>query len=155
MEQGLQAAKEKANANIAPVLTEKIRPWLPRVTGGRYIDMVLNPDSLAVKVREPQGGFREATVLSHGTMEQIYLLLRLALADVLASENEVSPIVLDDVTVQSDRSRTEAFLELLHEISQQRQVILFSQEQEVIDWGAARLRGPRDRLIELAAVGPL
>ena len=145
----LGAAKDKVNANIAPVLTARIRPWLPQVTGGRYSDLRVDPETLMVHVREPSGDYREATVLSHGTMEQVYLLLRLALADLLSTNDESAPVVLDDVTVQSDRVRTEALLDLLHQISLQRQVVLFSQEDEVLGWAERVLTGERDRLVSL------
>jgi len=148
----LRQAKASVNATLAPVLTQRMRPWLPRITEGRYSDLRIDPDTLAVQVQEPGGAFRDATVLSHGTMEQVYLLLRLALAEFLALREETLPIVLDDVTVQSDSSRTIAFLELLHEISRERQVVVFSQEQEVFEWARSRLtEGQSSRLIEVGA----
>ena len=146
----LSAAKEKVNANLAPVITARMRPWLPQVTGGRYSDLQVDPETLTVRVREPSGEYREATVLSHGTMEQVYLLLRLAIADLLSTNDESAPVALDDVTVQSDRARTEALLDLLHEISAERQVVLFSQEDEVLEWAKRALTSEQDRLVQLA-----
>jgi hypothetical protein len=43
-----------------------------------------------------------------------------------------------------------AFLDVLHGISGERQIILFSQEQEVVSWARAALDESRDRRIELA-----
>ncbi len=39
----LGAAQEKVHADIAPVLNETIRPWVPRITRGRYDDIRVNP----------------------------------------------------------------------------------------------------------------
>lgn len=151
-EQHLEAAKERVNSNIAPALTASIRPWLPRVTGGRYTDVSVSPDSLQIEVRGPDGVFRGADILSHGTMEQAYLLLRMALADHLGSGDERAPLVLDDVTVQSDPDRTATLLDLLHELSTERQIVLFSQEDEVVEWAKHALRDTtRDGLIGLGA----
>jgi uncharacterized protein YhaN len=152
-DKALRAAKDKVNASIAPALRARILPWLPRVTGGRYTDLVVDPANLIVRVRDPDGGDREATVMSHGTMEQIYLLVRLALADLLATRDETAPVILDDVTVQSDPVRTVAFLELLHEISRERQVVFFTQEQVVVEWAEANLVGSQDRRTILSGVG--
>ena len=50
-------------------------------------------------------------------MEQIFLLLRIALAQVLSGGHETAPLILDDVTVQSDQERTIAIMRMLHELS--------------------------------------
>jgi uncharacterized protein YhaN len=147
----LQRARDTAHANIAPALEAKIRPWLPRITGGRYLDVMVDPADLTVKVTEASGAARKAHLLSQGTMEQIFLILRIALAQVLSGDGETSPLVLDDVTVQSDAARTAAILDMLHALSQDHQVVLFTQEQEVIDWAGTNLvDGERDRVVELA-----
>jgi exonuclease SbcC len=146
----LEAAQEKVNADIAPVLNETIRPWVPRITGGRYDDIRVNPATLEIEAHEAGGQFRTATVLSHGTTEQLFLLLRLALAQRLTTTDERAPIVLDDTTVQSDASRTVAALELLHELSVEHQVVLFSQEDEVGQWTEQHLHKPNDQLIYLS-----
>ncbi len=57
---------------------------------------------MAVRVESETGALRRAELLSVGTAEQVYLLLRVALAEHLASRSTVSPLLLDDVTVQAD-----------------------------------------------------
>lgn len=138
-ERHLSIAKDRAHADIAPVLAKTIRPWVPRVTAGRFTDVEIDAATLMVRGVEAGGRLRDADVLSHGTMEQLFLLLRIALAEHLSSTNERAPLVLDDVTVQSDRQRKEAILELLREVSNERQVILFTQELEVVSWGIHNL----------------
>lgn len=147
----LSLAKERAHANIAPALEARVRPLLPRVTGGNYLDVMVDPSTLKVRVTEATGAAREAEFLSQGTTEQIFLLLRIALSQVLSGGNESTPIVLDDVTVQCDQERTVAILGLLQELSTDHQVVLFTQEQEVVDWALEALGGERDRVIELAS----
>ena len=63
--------------------------------------------------------------------------------------NVAMPLILDDVTVQCDAARTVALLDLLHEVSKERQVVLFSQETGVRAWAREKLADPQDRLIEL------
>jgi exonuclease SbcC len=130
-------------------LAETVRNWLPTVTSGRYVDARVDPESLAVKVRAKGGSWRDAARLSHGTAEQIYLLLRIAIAEHLTKLGETCPLILDDVTAQSDEERTTAVLGMLHRISETRQVILFSQEREVLEWAQENLRGPQDSLVVL------
>lgn len=144
----LERAKIRSHATVAPALEGSIRPWVPEVTRGRYLDVRINPADLTMKVTDHAGSVRDAHLLSHGTTEQLYLLLRIALAQHLASVDETAPLVLDDVTVQSDAGRTRAVLDLLHRVSQERQVVLFTQEDEVVAWAQESL-GERDRVLPL------
>ena len=102
-----------------------------------------------MKVRDALGHWRDAGVLSHGTTEQVYLLLRIGLVEFIATTGEAAPLILDDVTVQCDSTRTVAVLDMLLELSQERQIVVFSQEQEVLDWARERLAGERNKLLEL------
>jgi uncharacterized protein YhaN len=147
----LNLAKDRAHASIAPALEARMRPWFPRVTNGRYLDVAVAPKVLTMKVTDASGAVRQAELLSHGTTEQLFLLLRVTLSQVLSGDRETAPLILDDVTVQSDHARTIAILDLLHEISADHQVLLFAQEQEVVTWAEANLDYRCDKLIALPA----
>jgi DNA repair exonuclease SbcCD ATPase subunit len=154
----LADAQDRAHRNIAPRLADAIQPWLGHVTCGRYQEVRVDPEKLEVRVMAPDGRWRAATQLSQGTTEQIYLLLRIAMADILTTPGMSCPLLLDDVLVQSDPQRSLALLELLVEESDRRQVILFSQEDDVTTWARERLTDDgcstdlnRHRHIELPA----
>lgn len=148
----LEEASRRAHRSIAPDLQKTLQRWLPLVTHGRYVDALVDPQNLEVKVRSEGGSWRVAESLSHGTAEQVYLLLRVALAQYLSNPDEPCPLILDDVTAQSDAQRTTAILEALAELSAERQVIFFSQEEEVLQWG--RANPARCHLIELDVLAP-
>ena len=141
----LSRAEEEVHRTIAPKLKAAIESRLSVITLGRYHEATVDPQDLTVKVRARGGDLRPAAALSHGTAEQIYLLLRVALAEHLVANGESAPLILDDVTIQSDAARSTAILELLHELSRDRQIILFSQEEEVALWSEANLSPPTDR----------
>lgn len=63
----LSAAKETVHGDIAPVLNETIRPWVPLITQGHYNDVRVNPATLELGVHEVGGQFRSASLLSQGT----------------------------------------------------------------------------------------
>ncbi len=146
----LQRAEERVHRSVAPVLRATLLEWLPAVTGGRYTDCRVDPESLQVEVREAGGTWRSAALLSHGTAEQIYLLLRLALARHLVTDGEVCPLILDDAAAACDAERKRALLETLHAVSAGTQVILFTHEEDVQAWARQRLSAPRDALTELS-----
>jgi DNA repair protein SbcC/Rad50 len=148
----LHAAEERVHRDLAPILAAAITRWLPRVSGGAYVDASVDPADLSVRVKEASSGrWRSALLLSEGTREQIYLLLRVAMAQQLATTGETAPLLLDEVTIQADAERKRQLLGVLHELSTERQIILFTHDDDVIDWAARSLAEPDDRLIELRA----
>lgn len=145
-EEFLGRARDSVQGTIAPKIRVALERDLPRVTSNRYGEVSANLDVLDVNVRA-QGVWRSARELSYGTAEQIHLLLRLALVDALSHPEEAAPLLMDEVTVHSDAERKRAFLELLLEKGQERQIVFFTQEDVVLGW--ARDRGPAVHVIEL------
>ena len=145
----LSAAQDRVHRSLAPLLRDALKPWLHAVTQGRYQDVRVDVETLAVTVSGDGGGWREGSLLSHGTAEQIYLLLRVVMSRHLTKNGETCPLILDDVTVHCDPDRQREILSLLHEVSGKQQVILFSQEPETLAWAEEHLSDVRDQLIEL------
>ena len=148
----LERAQDKVHRTVAPLLRDAVRPWLHEVTDGRYTDIRIDAESLLVRVSGDGKSWRDATRLSHGTAEQVYLLLRVAMARLLTRKGETCPLILDDVTVNCDPRRQTEMLNIIHAISKEQQVIVFSQEPETFQWAQEHLVEPVDRLVELAAV---
>ena len=129
----LEAAQERVHRDIAPVLRATVLERLKQVTDGRYTDCRVNPESLQVDVADAGGRWRPARLLSHGTAEQLYLLLRVALARHLTEPaGEACPLILDDVVSASDSGRKRQLLETLLSISESTQVILFTHEDDAV-----------------------
>ena len=140
---------------LAPDLREALEKRLKLVTDGRYSAVRIDPEEgMEVQLEVEDGVFRSATELSHGTVDQTYLLLRIGLAEALGDKKESAPLFLDDATVHSDTDRTIRFLDLLIALSEERQIVVFTQEEEVREWAARSLTGDaRHRLIELGRNG--
>ena len=147
----LDAAQDEVHRMLAPDLREALAGRLGLVTAGHYANVRIDPEEgLEVRLEVEEGIYRPASELSHGTVDQVYLLLRIALAEALGDRTESAPLFLDDATVHCDTDRTMRFLDLLLELSEERQVVVFSQEEEVREWAAERLAAqPRHSLIEL------
>ena len=140
--QFLERAQDRVHRDIAPALAATIRQWIPVVTADRYTDVTVNPTTLQVDVCGPTRHWRQADLLSYGTAEQVYLLLRIALADHLTRHHDTCPLILDDVTVHADLARTHDILGLLLKTAAHRQVILFTQEEQVAAWAREHLGTP-------------
>lgn len=146
----LRAAQDRVHRDLAPILADAVRRWLPSISGGSYTEVSVDPADLSIQVKEARSGlWRQAKLLSEGTREQVYLLLRVAMAQHLVTTNETAPLLLDEVTAQADGERRDAILAMLHILSRERQVILFSHDEEVADWAEEHLEGPDDCLVRL------
>ena len=148
----LEHAQARVHRDIAPILAATVKQWLPTLTADRYTDVMVNPTTLRVEVCGPTRRWRTADLLSYGTAEQVYLLLRVALADHLTKNHDTCPLILDDVTVHADSARTREILNLLLKIAEHRQVIVFTQEAQVAAWARDHLTGPRNTVQTLSPV---
>lgn len=118
---GLQIRHE-----FGPLLDSKMSAIIGRLTGGRYSDLRAD-DVLSLKAPVPgQEGIRQAEALSGGTTDQMYLSMRLALADLLAPEEEALPVFLDEVFSQYDDNRIVRALEYFRDECPGRQYVLFT-----------------------------
>ena len=77
---------------------------------------------------------QEVETLSRGTRAAAYLLLRVGLAQHMSAMSEAVPLLLDDPLVDIDDLRVEQFLELLSEISEEIQVLLFTKDESTRVW---------------------
>ena len=154
-QQHLKEAQDEVHRMLAPDLRQGLEERLSRVTAGRYSKARVDPEQgLEVQLEVEDDDYRSAAELSYGTLDQVYLLLRIALAEALGDKKESAPLFLDDATVHCDTDRTIRFLSLLLTLSEERQIVVFSQEEEVRHWAEGRLVGDaRHRLIELDRQG--
>jgi hypothetical protein len=146
----LEAAQRQVHRDLAPMLAAAIREWLPVLSGGAYVEAGVNPADLSIEVKEAAtGAWRQARLLSAGTREQIYLLLRIAMAQHLVTTAEVAPMLLDEVTAQADAVRRGAILDMLLAMASGRQLVLFTHDEDVLAWAETNLVGASHRIIRL------
>ena len=152
----LRSAQDRVHRDLAPILGQAVGRWLPVVSGGAYSEISVDPADLNVTVKEQATGkWRTARLLSEGTREQIFLLLRVAMAEHLVTTNERAPLILDEVTAQSDAERKIQLLNVLHRLSAERQVVLFTHDDDVVAWAEQALQAPQDRLAQLHRPHPM
>ncbi|MCU0881450.1 MAG: AAA family ATPase [Hyphomonadaceae bacterium] len=124
----LQAAIDGEQARLTAPLTAAITPYLELVFPEARLtfDQGFAPDEL---VRSGAGQFTGGEgqmVLSHGTREQIGLLARFALADVLDASGRAWPVILDDALGFADDARLQAMFNALTLAARHRQVLVLT-----------------------------
>lgn len=122
----LRAADREIQSRFSPELGRVAAGYMSAVTGGRYADVLINRDFTA-KIRTADDAVaRDAEYLSAGTLDLMYLAVRLAVCELALPEGENCPLIIDDALVNLDETRQEQAMALLARIAKNRQVILFS-----------------------------
>ncbi len=109
-------------------INKQVSDMVSRITGGQYTDVILD-EQLNIKVRKNQQ-YLGTEFLSTGTLEQIYLAVRLSVAAQMSQAG--MPLMLDDIFGSYDDARLEAVLMCLAEYPAE-QVILFTANDRLAD----------------------
>ena len=126
----LNDAKLELQRRFAPRITRRAQELMARMTHGRYQRLTLGEDFSLQAGAEQEDVLQSILWRSDGTVDQLYLALRLAVAEELTPE---APLILDDALVRFDDARLKAALEILKAEGETKQVLLFtcqSREQQ-------------------------
>lgn len=122
-QQALTDAALELQRRFAPRISRRAQEIMAAFTGGRYDRLALGEDLGLRAGAAEEDTLHESLWRSDGTVDQLYLALRLAVAEALTPE---APLVLDDALVRFDDSRLAAALKVLEQEARDRQVILFT-----------------------------
>ncbi len=122
----LRSADEELQSRFSPELGRVAAEYMSRVTGGRYSQVLINRDFSAMTRTDADTVAHDSSYLSAGTMDLLYLAVRLAVCRLALPEGEPCPLIIDDALVNLDETRFRQAMELLSEIAKERQVILFT-----------------------------
>lgn len=128
----LAQARQALQRKFAPRISSRAQSLLAQMTAGRYDRLTLSEDLSLLAGAGQEETLHDVLWRSDGTVDQLYLALRLAVAEELTPE---APLVLDDAFVRFDDIRLRAALDILREEAQRKQVILFtcqSREKELL-----------------------
>ena len=119
----LVLATQELQRRFAPRISQRAQSLFGKLTGQRYNRLSLLQDLSVEAGAEGENTLRSTLWRSDGTVDQLYLALRLAVAEELTPD---APIILDDALVRFDDTRMKAALEILREAADKKQVILFT-----------------------------
>ena len=122
----LKEADSEMQSRFSPELGRVAAKYMSLVTGGRYSELMLSRDFSAKTRTQDDIVARDAEYLSSGTLDLMYLAVRLAVCKLALPEGESCPLIIDDALVNLDNDRLSQAMKLLREIATERQVILFT-----------------------------
>ncbi len=129
----LSEAYEKMKNNVTPKFTSNLSKNIMQISNGKYKKVTVN-DEEGIIVELPNGEYVSAEKLSGGTIEQLYLSLRLSMVKEISNEN--MPIILDEAFAYYDDERLENTLKFLIDNFNKNQIILFTctnRERQILD----------------------
>lgn len=119
----LSQARSSLQRRFAPRITQRAQEILSALTENRYHSLTMGEDFSLQAGAGQEDVLHDAIWRSDGTVDQLYLSLRLAVAEELTPE---APLVLDDALVRFDDDRMAQALKILKEMAKNKQVICFT-----------------------------
>lgn len=129
----LEKAYNLVKENISPKFTNNLCEIISKISDNRYSNVILS-DTEGLKVELPNGNYIPASRLSVGTIDQMYLSLRLSALKEVTQEK--MPIILDEAFAYFDNERLENILKYLNENFSENQIIIFTcskREEEILE----------------------
>ena len=129
----LEDAYNDVKSNISPRFIQNLCDIIEKISGSRYKNIYFKDDE-GLKVEIDNGNFVPASRLSVGTIDQMYLSLRLSALEEISKEK--LPIILDEAFAYFDNERLKSMLRYLELNYNDNQIILFTcsnREKEALD----------------------
>lgn len=149
-----RAVERYRSANQHPLVRRADELFQTMAALGRNPITSLSPDYTdeerpVLVGRRGDGSSCPVSGMSDGTLDQLYLALRIAAVEHLIEAVEPMPFVADDLFITSDEERTLAGLKALAELGQKTQVLLFTHHRYVVDAVQAALPAGHARVHNL------
>jgi DNA repair exonuclease SbcCD ATPase subunit len=121
--QELEQAYYQMKKKVTPSFTTKLSQIMEKISDGKYSNIKLDEkDGLIVEIKN--GDYVPIEYLSIGTIDQLYLSLRLSAGTHISNEN--LPIILDEAFAYYDDERLANILEFLNKEYSNRQIIILT-----------------------------
>ncbi len=133
VKQEIEKAYEIMKRDITPKFTSNLSKIIEKISMGKYKNVQFD-EIQGMIVEVENGNYMVAKNLSVGTIDQLYLSLRLSAGSDLSFEK--LPIILDETFAYWDSKRLENILKYLNEEYKNRQIILFTctdREEKILD----------------------
>lgn len=122
---GMELAQQEYETDRQPAMLARASEYVKAMTGGIY-SLHMDDTHKGAYVKDTTGREISLGKWSSGLGDQVYLALRLSLAEAFAEKIESMPLLLDDVLVRFDLERQKLTLQVIEQLSERTQVFLFT-----------------------------
>jgi exonuclease SbcC len=130
LERSIQRFREKAHG---PLLA-KAQNYFSLMTGGNYRELHIDfvDDQQVLVASRSDGACLHVSEMSEGTVDQLYLALRLGAIEMNLENGYSIPIILDDVLLAFDDQRAGYAIAALAKLANKTQVLLFTHHRHIV-----------------------
>ena len=121
--QELEVAYEEMKQTVTPKFTQNLSNMMNKISQGKYQNVRFDEQN-GILVERKNGDYICADKLSVGTIDQLYLSLRLGAGKELSDEK--MPILLDEAFAYFDEERLEQLLKFLSQEYADRQILILT-----------------------------
>ena len=122
---GMELAQQEYETDRQPAMLARASEYVKAMTGGIYT-LHMDDTHKGAYVKDTTGREIPLGKWSSGLGDQVYLALRLSLAESFGEKIESMPLLLDDVLVRFDLARQKLTLQVIEQLSEHTQVFLFT-----------------------------
>lgn len=129
----LEIAYTKMKENVTPKFTKNLSKNIEQISQGKYKNVRIN-DEEGIIVEKENGEYISSEKLSIGTIDQLYISLRLGAIKELSEET--MPIILDEAFAYYDEERLTNILKYISEEFKNHQIIILTctnREREILE----------------------
>ncbi len=132
LHEALQTARRETQERLLEPVIQHVQPHIHTLFAGSQIDIDDRWQILGIRSADRREQFHH---LSGGAQEQVSVLVRVGLAQVLAGSERL-PLVLDDALVNTDPDRRARIVHTLDQVTDRLQILLFTSQPVPIPPGA-------------------
>ncbi len=121
--EALEKAYMQMRENVTPKFSNNLSNAIQNISNGKYKTVKVNEESGLI-VETENGKYVPADVLSTGTIDELYLSLRISSIKEFTKEN--MPIILDETFAYFDNERLENVLRFLNDEYGNNQILIFT-----------------------------
>lgn len=122
----LDEAFRDLRKNYSEVLDQRTAEIFTKLSSDKYLSVSVSKSMEPAITTKEAFGTKEADYLSRGTEEQLYLALRLAIAELITNEGEKLPIFADDPFSFYDDERLLRAVVFLKDYARDKQIVMFT-----------------------------
>lgn len=129
----MEIAYEKIRNSLSPEFTNELCYLIDSISNGKYKNIKFS-DTEGLTIEIDDGRYISAENLSIGTIDQMYLSLRLSSLKAISKEN--MPIILDEAFVYFDDERLKNIINFMNKNYRDKQIIIFTcsdREKSILD----------------------
>lgn len=151
----LRWAMERFRQQQQDPLLQRASTLFAILTSGEFEKLAVDFDDKdqphLVGIRKTTGAHVRITGLSTGTVDQLYLALRIAALELHLESRPALPFIADDIFVHFDDARAAAGFRILAELSRRTQVLFFTHHEHLVEVARSAIQGELGSVMRLGA----